>query len=202
MVSWIRVCAVAAVAVLGCVGQGEAQQRARASAPLGARLGIGYVVNAPNQLAGVSGHVLTGRFGGLGLYVDAKFDIDEPGGDEFVDSLTANEVDLRYGDTRFSEEGSWMSVNVALMRPLTPDLIVYAGAGYSDEKRYVQYYDINAERGNLGYYWVEDDEESGSKINPMGGVMLRIQPNIFVQFGLEGAPVGGTVGVTYSLPLR
>ena len=58
------------------------------------RFGIGYVANAPSQMVGVGGYVLLPVYGGLGLYVDVKGDIDDPSGDRAFDgSRTAEEVE-------------------------------------------------------------------------------------------------------------
>ncbi|MGH7449232.1 MAG: hypothetical protein ACRELT_16785, partial [Longimicrobiales bacterium] len=58
------------------------------------RFGIGYVANAPDVLGGARGHIVFPVFGGLGFYVDAKFDVDSPSRDDtFIPTLTAREVE-------------------------------------------------------------------------------------------------------------
>jgi hypothetical protein len=167
------------------------------------RFGVGYVANMPNQFAGVSAHFISDFMGGLGVYVDAKFDLespeDEPG---FEPGLTAREVDDDLGDQLFHEDGSWRSVNVALMRPLAPQFVVYAGAGYADGKNYRQYIDAEGERGLEGFYWVRDEEGSGGEINVLGGAFFQLTRAIAFQVGAESKPGGFTLGVSYLVPLR
>jgi hypothetical protein len=165
--------------------------------------GVGYVANAPNQFAGVSAHYISNLFGGLGVYVDAKFDPESPRDQEgYVDSVTVEDVESRRNDQFFSEEGSWTSVNVALMRPLSPQFIVYLGAGYSDGKQYREYLDLERQEGREGFYWVQDEAESGGKVNVLGGAFFKVTDNVAFQLGGETAPGGITVGVSYLVPIR
>jgi hypothetical protein len=194
----IPLASLLAAAVLAQAAPARAQQ---ASAPL-PRVGVGFVANAPHQLLGVSVHAVSPFLGGLGIYVDAKIGIDSPRDEPGFDpDLTAEEVEDLYPDQLFTERSDWRSVNVALIRPVLPELMVYAGAGYSDESHYHQYEDVSGQRGDLGLYWVENPEESGSKVNLMGGAMFGISQNLFIQFGVETKPRGVTVGASYSLPL-
>lgn len=167
------------------------------------RFGIGYVANMPNQFAGVSAHFISDFLGGLGVYVDAKFDVESPEDEEgFEPDLTAAEVDETRGDQVFHEDGSWRSVNVALMRPIAPQFVVYLGAGYADGKHYRQYIDTEGELGLEGFYWVRDEENSGSEINVLGGAFFQLTRSIAFQVGAESKPGGFTLGVSYLVPLR
>ncbi len=167
------------------------------------RFGIGYVANVPNQFAGVSGHWLSAQFGGFGIYVDAKFDLDSPERKEwYVDSLTVAEVEDRLGDRAFRREGSWTSVNAAVMRPLTPQFTVYAGAGYSEVREYREYIDQNLRVHETGFYWVRDPETSGGRVNFIGGVFMQISRAFALQFGAESQPAGFAVGAAYLIPRR
>lgn len=167
------------------------------------RMGVGYVANVPNQFVGASGHFVSNFLGGMGLYVDAKFDLDSPEDDEkFVDSLTAADVEDELGDQLLRRDGVWTSVNVALTRAVTPQLVAYAGLGYSDAQEYVEYLDENRQMGQLGFYTVLDEEASGGQVNFLGGVMFQISRTVALQLGGETAPAGFTVGVTYLVPLR
>jgi hypothetical protein len=202
--SCARQLAVAAAALLLTALPATAQigvpgSRTRAFQP---RIGVGYVANIPNQFVGVSAHVLTDMFGGVGLYVDAKFDTEGPEDDEgFIDSLTAAEVDENFNDQFFSEDGVWTSFNVALMKSLGPQFVVYAGAGWADAKQYTEYLDSDRDLGESGFYWVRDEERSGGEVNVMGGAMFQLTSNFAFQVGGESAPRGFTVGATYLIPL-
>lgn len=164
-------------------------------------LGVGYVVNAPHMFLGFSGQVVLPRWGGVGLYVDAKFDLESPAGEPgYEPDLTPEEAE-QLGDEERLEEGSWRSFNAALLRPLSPGLTVYAGAGYARRDSYRKYFDSSRERGLLGLYWVADEEASGSEVNFLGGAFFRISRTLQLQFGVESAPLGMTVGGVFSIPL-
>lgn len=167
------------------------------------RFGVGYVANMPNQFAGVSAHFISEYFGGVGVYVDAKFDVESPEDEEgFEPGLTAAQVDDERGDQLFHEDGSWRSFNVALMKAIAPQFVVYAGAGLADGKHYGQYIDTTGELGMEGFYWVRDEENSGSEINVLGGAFFQLTRSIAFQVGAETKPGGFSVGVSYLVPLR
>jgi hypothetical protein len=167
------------------------------------RMGVGYVANVPNQFVGASGHFVSSFMGGMGLYVDAKFDLDSPEDDEkFIDSLTAADVENTLGDQLLRRDGVWTSVNVAVTRAVTPQLVAYAGVGYSDSQEYVEYLDEQREMGMLGFYTVRDEEASGGQVNFLGGVMFQISRTVALQLGGETAPGGFTIGLSYLVPLR
>lgn len=173
-----------------------AQQRGPATT-----YGIGYVANAPDMLAGGAAYVILPVAGGLGLYVDAKFDTSDRSDDDAFDpTLTAQEVDDQIGDEFRADESSWTSFNAALMRPLTPAFTVYAGAGYARETVYYEYFDESRERGLAGIYWVEAPDQEATKVNFLAGMLLRMTPWISAQFGMETAPRGATVGISISYP--
>ncbi|HEX6368089.1 MAG TPA: hypothetical protein VF006_04090 [Longimicrobium sp.] len=167
------------------------------------RFGIGFAANMPNQFAGVSAHFISDFMGGLGVYVDAKFDVESPEDEEgFEADLTAAQVDEEFGDQIFHEDGSWRSVNVALMKPIAPQFVIYAGAGYADGKHYRQYIDAEGELGLEGFYWVRDEENSGSDINILGGAFFQLTRSFAFQVGAESKPGGFTIGVSYLVPMR
>jgi hypothetical protein len=166
------------------------------------RVGVGYVANAPNQFVGGSIHVLTGLAGGLGLYVDAK--VTRPSAadrDNFEPDWTAQFVDDNFGDFSFGDESEYRSINVALMRPVTPELVAYAGAGFTRRSVYVEYLDEQRERGTRGFYWVEDPDAEDEGLNVLVGAFFRIASRVSLQFGVETAPVGATIGASYAFPL-
>lgn len=192
--SWSAGLAGVALAILS-VGASEAD------AQWGSRAGVGFVVNAPNQYLGLSGHVLTGVAGGLGLYVDGKIVRPSVADEENFDGgITAQFVDDNYGDVPLGEEEEYRTVNVALMRPLTPELLLYAGAGHTSRTVYVEYQDLSEERGRSGFYWVEDPDNAATGVNVLLGAFFRISRNVSLQFGVESQPRGATVGASYSVP--
>lgn len=174
----------------------------RAEAQWGPRIGVGYVASAPHQYLGLSAHVLTRQLGGLGLYVDAKMSHSTPSDREnFESDWNAQYVDDNFGDLPFGGDSEYRSVNAALMRPVTPELILYAGAGITERTSYVEYLDENEERGRNGFYWVEDDDAGATGLNLLAGAFFRIGRNVSLQFGLESEPRGATVGASYAVPI-
>ena len=173
-----------------------AQQSSR-----GTTFGIGYVTNAPDLLAGGAAYVILPVLGGLGLYVDAKFDTSDRADDEgFEPGLTSRQVEDELGDDFRAEESTWRSVNAALMRPITPSFIVYGGAGYARETVYHEYIDPDRERGLAGFYWVKAPDRDRTTVNLMAGMLLRMTPWINAHFGAETAPRGVSVGISITYP--
>lgn len=171
------------------------------SEPVPLRFGVGYVANAPEMMAGGAGYVILPVLGGVGLYVDAKFDLSSPEDeDNFDPGLTAQDVDDELGDEFIDNASSWRSFNAAVVRPLTPSLMMYAGAGYVQETAYREYHDDTGTRGLAGYYWVESPDEDATRVNVLIGMFLRLTPWVNAQFGVESAPRGATVGASITLP--
>lgn len=188
--------------LVGCGALGLLLSAPPAVAQWSPRVGIGYVVNAPNQYVGLSGHVLTRYMGGLGLYVDAKTTRPTVTDDEkFEEEWTAQFVDDNFGDIPFGDESEYWSINAAVMRPTTPELILYLGGGYTERNVYVEYIDDQGERGVAGVYWVEDTDEAASGLNVIAGAFFRIARSVSLQFGVEAQPRGVTVGASYAIPI-
>ena len=165
--------------------------------------GVGYVANAPKQMAGGSAYVLWPHFGGIGLYVDVKGTIDSPSKDQgFEEGLDYADVlvDPRYAGTRFlRREASWRrSYNAAVIRPLNPFLMVYAGGGYSQAEGYVL---LDVPSGDIGRaLWVREQGRDREEVNFMAGLILRMVPGISTQVGMETKPGGFTAGISLRLP--
>lgn len=175
-----------------------AQERAGSAGPV---FGFGYVANAPELFAGGAAWMVLPVFGGLGLYVDAKFDTTSPADDEAFDpDLTAQDVDAEIGDDFQDDDTSWRSFNAAIVRPVTPALMLYAGAGYAKEAAYRQYRDETGTRGLAGLYWVESPPDDRTTVNVLAGMFLRLTRRLNAQFGVESAPRGFSVGMSVVLP--
>ncbi len=165
-------------------------------------IGVGYVASVPEMAAGVSLLGLTPRvLGGAGLYADVKFAPTSPGSDPYYDpTITVAQADNQFGDQLFSQSSTWMAVDLALLYAATRELGVYAGAGYSKERHYRQYFDDSQTRGLAGFYWIADPAASGNRVNALGGFLLRAGRYVLFQMGVEAQPRGATVGVTLTLP--
>ena len=164
-------------------------------------LGLGYVVNAPEQLLGFGASLGGEMLSGWGVYADVKLPVDRASGEDiFVESETAADARAR-GDDPFGEpDEAWTSFNVALVRALGHDVAVYAGAGYSDREVY-QEFAREDERGPDRFYIVEDVQAGGESVNVLGGFFFRASRVIAFQVGGETAPAGFTAGVTFLVPL-
>ncbi|HSW31034.1 MAG TPA: hypothetical protein VLH75_16235 [Longimicrobiales bacterium] len=192
-----------AVAALAAFALGASPVVAQQDAsPL--RLGLGYTANAPEMLSGVSGYVIFPAKGGIGLYVDAKFNPDSPRRDDnFLKGRTALQVEDEVAGVQFIDhKDSYRSFNAALVRSINPHLMLYLGAGVSQMTRYRQYFDPSEEMGLAGYFWVEASDEAGSSLNVLGGAFFRMSSVLIFQTGIESNPRGFTVGANVQLPRR
>lgn len=204
-------CRAAALLVLaaaaGAAAPGHAAAQvgvpARRALEFQPRIGVGFTANLPDQLVGGSVHYMTGLFGGTGLYADFKLDMESPEDEDgFIDNITPEEVEETRNDRLFDLQASTTTVNLALMKALSPQFTVYGGAGYSDVKEYRQYWDEEQEIGFAGYYWVKDEEASGPKVNVLGGAFFQLGESFAIQMGAESQPAGFTLGVSYLIPIR
>lgn len=188
---------------LVAAGLASAPAAAQDNTP-GLRFGIGYTANAPEMLAGVSGFVILPAMGGIGLYLDAKFNPDSPRKeDTFLEGRTALQIEDEVEGVRFQDsKDSYRSFNAAVVRPVTPSLMLYAGAGISQMTRYREYFDPAEQMGLAGYFWVEAPDEKATSINGLAGAYLRISSLMSLQTGFETNPKGFTVGATFHLPRR
>lgn len=169
---------------------------------LSTHLSVGYVINAPDQLVGFSASTAGPMWSGWGLYADFKFSVANPDGeDNYVEDRTATEAE-QLGDQRFGQpESAWNTVNVALVRAVAHEVALYAGGGYSQETVYREYFDDQQNRGEQGFYTVEDEREGGDVLNLMGGVLFRTSKHLIFQIGGETAPAGFTAGAAVAFPL-
>lgn len=164
--------------------------------------GLGYVANAPEAMGGGSAYVIWPAFGGIGLYVDAKFDVEDPSGDRaFRSDLTARELESseEFAGARYlTQEFSFNSFNVAVIRPVSSALFLYAGGGIAQGESFRLYEQLI---GDLGYaVWVAAPDEDETRVNAMAGIMLRLSSVLTTQFGFESQPSGVTAGVSLRLP--
>jgi hypothetical protein len=165
-------------------------------------IGVGYVASMPNVFVGISALGITpGILGGAGLYADVKFSHDSPGNrPEYRDDISVETAEITYADQLFEEKSAWLTIDLAVVYSINPDFAVYAGGGYSKKNHYREYFDDQRERGDLGFYWVTDEEASGSRVNALGGALFRASRWILFQVGFESRP-GVLVGLTFTLPL-
>lgn len=199
-----RVCTIAALLCGLGLGVGSVSGQASASGLDRPHIGIGYAANAPNLMAGGGAYWVTPYFGGIGLYLDAKFDVEDPSGDpSFEAGLTANDVVNQIEGADFiKRESSYRSFNAALVKPVTPYLILYAGGGLVQRFRYHLYEAPDSDLGLSGIFWVEAPEEDDTMPNFMMGMFMRISSFLTTQTGIETEPRGFTIGASLRLPRR
>lgn len=167
------------------------------------QFGAGYVGNAPDVLGGGMAYAIFPALGGLGVYVDAKFDIDSPENDlAFSPGLTRAEVlsDPDYQGAQFlSTDESYRSFNIGVVRPLRPTLFLYAGGGLTQRSVYYLY-SVPQQGQSDNALLVSAPDEDENKVNLMAGLILRISSVLSSQFGFETEPSGVTIGLSLRLP--
>jgi len=142
-----------------------------------------------------------GLLGGAGLYADVKFTHDSPGRSAyFYNDISVEQAEIEFGDMLFRERSAWFSIDVAAVYAITRDFAVYGGGGYLKEEQYNEYWDDSETRGDSGFYWVLDEEASGTRVNVLGGMLFRAGRYVLFQVGAESRP-GAMVGVIFTLPL-
>ena len=168
----------------------------------GPQFGIGFVANAPDAIAGAGGYVVLPVLGGLGLYLDGKFDIDDPAAAlGFDGDLTVAEVEGEMENARFmNDEVTWRSFNLALVRPLNPYLMVYGGAGIASAEYYSNYELLDQDNIVGRGFSVRAPDKDETRVNFIFGAIFRISRMFSSQFGFETQPKGVTVGVSVRLP--
>jgi hypothetical protein len=166
------------------------------------QFGIGFVANAPDAMTGAGGYVILPRLGGFGLYLDAKSDPTDPSSNvAFEKGLTGAQVRDQVPENEFiKDESRWQSVNVALVRPFNPYLILYAGVGLAKRTVFELYEEPSQTWGLGGVLWVEAPDREETRANFMVGTILRLGARISTQFGFETQPGGVTVGLSARLP--
>lgn len=197
-----RVCLAAALLCALPIGVEPASGQASGSGLDRPHFGIGYAANAPNLMAGGGAYVVTRYLGGIGLYLDAKFDVEDPSGDiAFEDGLTADDVlDQVEGADFIKRESSYRSFNAALIRPVTPYLLVYVGGGLVQRTRFHWYEAPESDLGLSGVFWVRAPAEDDTMGNFMLGIFMRVSSFLSTQVGLESGPRGFTIGVSLRPP--
>lgn len=163
------------------------------------RVGVGYVVNIPNTFVGFTALGMTPKlFGGAGMYADVKFTTSSTSSDPFfISNISVQQAETTLGDQFFRDKSDWLSINIALVYAVGPELAVYGGAGYTREKRYRMYFDDSQTRGELGFYWISDPAASSTLVNLLGGTFLRLRRSVMLQLGVEAQPKGATIGVMF-----
>lgn len=195
MNTWLASMAIIAVLLFGAT-----ESAAQSYEPA---VGVGYAANAPHMLLGAAAWGIIPRFHGFGLYVDVKTAVGSARDyDNFDATLTAEEANERFDHEQFDQEDYRRGFNVGILRPLTDELMVYAGGGYGHRTRYQEFWDPSFQQGTLGYYWVEDPDRSGGYFNVLAGGFFRIGSRIQLQFGAESEPAGFTVGASFNVPAR
>jgi hypothetical protein len=165
------------------------------------QFGLGYAGNAPDAMGGVSAYAIWPKFGGLGIYVDTKWDIDSPEKDRAFDpTRTKTTVESELTGAQFlNSEDSFRTFNIALLRPMSPSLMLYAGGGLARAKAYYLY-NVPAQGDIDDALLVAAPDQDEDRVNLMAGMILRLSPVLSSQFGFESEPSGVTIGVSFRLP--
>jgi hypothetical protein len=179
------------------------------AAPVGAqslswsRFGIGYAVDAPSMMAGVGAYVLFPALHGWGLYADAKFDISSPAHDPYFLHMTAQQVQDSVQNVQYrNHQESWQGFDLAVIRPVTPALMLYVGGGYAKRRVYDYFWDPAQNLGQLGLFWAQATDETTTTLNFMFGGFFRMGRYLAFQTGIEFRPLGFSLGGFLKFPPR
>lgn len=190
-----------ALVLLWGVSSGAAPAKAQALS--WSRFGIGYAVDAPSMMAGVGGYILFPALHGWGLYGDAKFDVSSPSHNQYFVHMTAQQVlDTVPGVIYQSHKESWQGFDLALVRPVTPGLMLYVGGGYAKRREYEYFYDPAQQLGQLGLFWAEATDQAETTLNFMFGGFFRMSRYLAFQTGFETRPLGFSLGGFLKFPPR
>lgn len=166
----------------------------------GYQLGVGWVANVPTSYLGFSAMAFTPILGGAGLYADVKLTTGSPSnGPGFLDDVTPEQAEFTFADRLFGDESDWVTIDLALVYAITPEFALYGGGGYSDQKQYLEYFDESETRGEFGFYWIADPANTGTRVNLLGGMMMRVNRFAAFQAGGQTQPRGVNVGVILTL---
>lgn len=172
--------------------------RPRTGLRMSPHIGIGYVASVPTTPFGFSAFYITPRWlRGAGLYADVKFTTGSPGKSPYyLPGVTVQQAEVNFGDEPYDQQSDWMTLDAALAYAVTGEFVLYGGAGYSKETHYREFFDASQSRGNFGFYWVSDPAESGTRVNVLGGALLRFSPFLMFQLGVQSAPQSVNAGIT------
>lgn len=178
-----------------------AQQRVGEHFKSGFQVGVGWVANVPTSYLGFSLMTIAPSIlGGAGLYADVKLTTDSPkNAVGYVPGLSVLDAEVTFADRLFGTDNDWFTIDLALVYAVAPELVLYAGTGYSDRGHYREYFDETETRGNFGFYWIDDPSRSGARVNLLGGVIMRLNQYIAFQGGGQTQPAGANVGVVLRL---
>jgi hypothetical protein len=161
-------------------------------------VGIGYVASVPVTALGFSALYMTPKlFRGAGVFADVKVTTSSPGSSPFyLSNVTVDQAENTYADRLYDQQSDWTTIDVGVVYAITQEFALYGGAGYSKETHYRQYFDDTQTRGDFGFYWVSDPAASGTRINALGGALVRFSRFLLFQLGGESAPRAVNVGIT------
>jgi hypothetical protein len=164
-------------------------------------LGLGYVASVPITPLGFSLLAVTPKlFRGAGVYADVKLTTSSPGSDPYyLPGVSVSDAELTYGDLLYEQKSDWLTIDLAMVYAITGEFALYAGAGYSKEKHFRQYFDDTQSRGDLGFYWIAAPAESGTRVNVLGGALIRLRRFLYFQLGVESAPRAVNLGLTVTV---
>jgi hypothetical protein len=157
---------------------------------------VGYSANIPKQLIGLNLYLSLPKF--VGFTFDLKSEM--PGLEQIshTEPYSVSTVTF-WGDSFIRTDGQWMSVNGALTVPIMRSISLYGGAGASIYHEYRRYYDDLEILGKNGYYWINDDSKTKTKINYLGGILLKLSNDFAAQIGAQSEPFGIVAGISYKI---
>jgi hypothetical protein len=155
--------------------------------------GIGYTGNIPKVLTGAHAYVITPRLP-AGLYIDVKIarGADPRDNPNFRPDGSFDQG-IAAGHIIATRRDRWLSVNLALTRPIGQEFAAYVGGGISRGEEFRELLDPQAEIGNE-YYWLELSDNT--RPNLLAGLLFRGGRHLMFQIGAELYPPGANFGVS------
>jgi opacity protein-like surface antigen len=134
------------------------------------------------------------------VFGNARKTLSSPANDPFYEAGTSASEARARGHERFQDEEVFRMVTAGLVRPIDSALALYAGLGYTSRRAYREFFDPDEETGNLGFYWVDHEDETRSAMNVTGGILIRVSEQLFMQAGAELFPGGAAIAVYLAFP--
>ena len=185
--------ALVAGIILVAIAGGPAAAGKVAPIPEGGLVGATWVTNiAAGQYFGLTifklrprqaGWFIEGKFGRRMTYESS----------DYYENISISEAE-GWGDSFLKEDESYDTFDVGLTFAYTNAFALYLGIGLSEVDSYRQYHDDFGILGDNGDYWI-DGSMNGTKMNTVGGAIIRTSDTVLLQIGCDSQPKGLNIGV-------
>jgi len=175
---------------------GQAQAPPSDDLPFQMGTGVGWAFTLPGAFLGIGGfHIFEDT--AWGVHAEAKMTHDsDKRRRNFQEDLTVAFLELNYPEIRrdlIGERDEWLILNASIVRTITPELALMAGGGIARRSIMREYVDHLAqgegmgELSDTGFYFVEDERNSGWEPNATVGALMRSSEHLAFTAGFEAA---------------